>query len=103
MSFPRGDESSKPEDTREYALLLELKRTRGEELMQRHGANALGIGWKRTGGEKTDQLALIFYVDAKQSPKSQPVPPSIRFAPKDSEEEVELPTDVIDSPPAEFE
>lgn len=103
MSSPRDDVSSKPEDTREYGLLLELKRTRGEELMQRYGANALGIGWKRKGGEKTDQLALIFYIDSKRSPRSQPVPPSIRFAPKDSEEEVELPTDVIESPPAEFE
>jgi hypothetical protein len=95
--------SAKLEDTPEYALLLELKRTQGTELMQRYGANALGIGWKRKDGEKTGQLALIFYVDDKQSPRGQQVPPSIRFTPKDAEEVVELPTDVIESPPAQFE
>jgi hypothetical protein len=95
--------SSRPEDTLEYARLLELKRTRGRELMQRYGANALGIGWKRTEGKWTDQLALLFYVEDKRSPRGERVPPSIRFTPEGTEEAVEVPTDVIESPPGVFE
>jgi hypothetical protein len=95
--------SPRPEETPEYARLLELKRTRGRELMRRHGANALGIGWKRTHGERTDQLALLFYVDDKRSPKAERVPQFVRFIPEGAEEAVEVPTDVIESPSAEFE
>ena len=95
--------SSRPEDSPEYARLLELKRTRGRELMQRYGANALGIGWKRTDGERTDQLALLFYVEDKKSPRGERVPPSIRYTLEGSEEAVDVPTDVIESRPGAFE
>lgn len=96
--------SGRPEDTPEYRRIEELKDAQGAELMRRHGAHAIGIGWKRSGEQKTDRLALIFYVEHKLgAPEVEPIPPAITFTPAGSDEPVEVPTDVVESPPAVFE
>lgn len=84
----------------EYAWLQELKRSRGEQLRRRYGAHSLGIGWKRVGGRKTDDLALIFYVERKGTGS---IPEEIEFVPPGSDQQVRLRTDVVESPPAVFE
>ena len=86
----------------EYEWLQQLKRSEGRELQRRHGAHALGIGWKRVGGTKTDDLALIFYVERK-STGPEPVPDEIAFTPPGADRQVLLRTDVVESAPAVFE
>ena len=93
-------------DRPEYAWLREFKKAHGRELVHRYGAHAVGIGRKRTGGEKTDQIALIFYVARKGSgpaPEREPIPETISFIPSGMSEPVQLVTDVVETPPAEFE
>lgn len=90
----------------EYAWLLEYKQAHGRALLQQYGAHALGIGWKNVAGERTDQPALIFYVESKKSVKEldrDPIPPSISFTPANSNETVLLLTDVVESAPAKLE
>ena len=85
--------------------MQELKRSLGDELRQRHGAHAIGIGRKRVAGNKTDELALIFYVEHKTSgdPSVEQVPGEIAFTPPGSAGTVTLKTDVVQSAPAAFE
>jgi hypothetical protein len=98
--------SKRAEERPEYAWLREFKKTHGRELLERYGAHSIGIGWKRVAGEKTDQLALIFYVERKSPTDklaTEPVPPSITFVPSDSDKPVLLETDVVETAPAKFE
>ena len=93
-------------DRPEYAWIREFKELHGRELLHRYGAHAMGIGWKRAQGEKTDQVALIFYVERKQPEAdvtAEPIPPAISFLPSGRDEPVLLATDVIETPPAKFE
>ena len=90
----------------EYQWLREFKEAYGKELCARHGAHSIGIGLKQVAGKRTDQLALLFYVSDKQAIGQLPteaIPPSFKFTPAGMNREVELATDVIESPPAEFE
>jgi len=94
------------EDKPEYTWLREFKSIHGMEFQRRCGAHSIGIGWKKVGGKKTDQLALIFYVERKCPPEkigSEPVPPTITFTPSNADKTVYLKTDVIESVPATFE
>lgn len=94
------------ENIPEYTLLREFKSNHGRELQRQCGAHSIGIGWKKVGGKKTDQLALIFYVESKGSPEKigiEPVPPTIAFTPSNADKPVYLMTDVIESVPATFE
>lgn len=93
-------------DRPEYAWLREFKEAHGRQLLHRYGAHAVGIGWKRTGGEKTDEVALVFYVERKRPEdelETEPIPPSISFIPSGMNEPVLLATDIVETPPAEFE
>ena len=93
-------------DRPEYAWLQEFKKAHGRELVDRYGAHGVGIGWKRIGGEKTGQVALIFYVERKapgELPEAEPIPEQIAFTPSGMSEPVLLVTDVVESPPAELE
>jgi hypothetical protein len=93
-------------DRPEYAWLREFKEIHGRELLHQYGAHAVGIAWKRTGGEKTDNVALVFYVERKRpedDQETEPIPPTISFLPSGMDEPVLLMTDVIETPPAEFE
>lgn len=78
-------------EARTLELLRELKRARGEELRQRHGAHALGIG-RRTHGER-GTLALVFYV--VPGGEHEPVPDYVELVPEGSMEPVRLPTHVV--------
>jgi hypothetical protein len=54
------------------------------------------------GERPTDTLALIFYVERKgEGPES--VPAAIAFTPPGRDSSVELPTDVVETPPVEPE
>ena len=90
------------EERPEYAWLREFKKLRGWELIDRHGAHGLGIGWKRVDGEKTDQPALVFYVTHKSGDSGE-IPATFSFTPSGSAEAVELVTDVVQTPAATFE
>lgn len=90
----------------EYAWLREFKKAHGKELLQRYGAHSIGIGWKRVAGNKSDQLALIFYVERKRPVgrlAAEPIPPTITFTPSNLDEPVLLKTDVVEVPPASFQ
>jgi hypothetical protein len=89
----------------EYAWLRAYKAAHGRELLRKHGAHAIGIGWKRVAGSKTDRLALIFYVEHKRPADKlavEPVPPEISYTPSGSERPVQLATDVVETAPATF-
>ena len=93
-------------DRPEYAWIREFKEAHGRELLCRYGAHAVGIGWKRVGGAMTDEVALLFYVERKQPEgeiDAEPIPPTISFLPSGVDQPVLLVTDVIETPPAEFE
>jgi len=82
--------------------IRELKQERGRELMERYGAHAIGVGRKTVGGERTDELALIFYVERKGETE-HPVPPILEHRPQEGGEAVAVPTDVVESPRAQPE
>lgn len=89
-----------------YPLLREfLKRLIRDNPFSRFGVHAVGIGRKRVDGQATDRLALLFYADAKISPiqltRGRRVPASFRTFSAKQNREVELATDVIESPPPE--
>lgn len=90
----------------DYQWLVLYLRKHGSELRSRYRAHGVGIGWKITGGRKTAQLALRFYVACKR-PLDQlgedAIPEHISFMPEGAKEAVEVATDVIESPPAELE
>lgn len=93
-------------DRPEYGWIREFKEVHGRELLHRYGAHAVGIGWKRVGCEKTDEVALIFYVEQKRPEgelETEPIPATISFLPSGMDEPVVLVTDIIETPPAEFE
>ena len=43
--------------------MRELVRARGAELRARYGAHSIGVGRKVVDGRRTDELAVIFYVE----------------------------------------
>lgn len=82
--------------------IKELKRRRGPELMRHYGAHAMGVGHKTVGGERTGDLALVFYVERKGSAE-QPIPPTLELGGDGAGDPVEVPTDVVESPRAQLE
>ncbi len=98
--------AERAEESPEYGWLREFKSAHGEDLRRRCAAHAIGIGWKKVDGEKTDRLALIFYVQRKKPVGElacEPVPPTVTFMPVDSDDAVVLHTDVVEAEPAKFE
>lgn len=93
------------ENRPEYGWLREFKKAHGWDLMRRYGAHGLGIGWKRENGRKTNQLALIFYVDRNSEDQAAgaPIPPAFSFTPSGVDAPVSLPTDVVETPAATLE
>jgi hypothetical protein len=82
--------------------IRELKRERGPELMRRYGAHAVGVGHKTVGGERTADLALVFYVERKGDTE-HPVPSTLELGGNGGGEPVEVATDVVESPRAQLE
>jgi hypothetical protein len=67
----------------------------------RLGAHSVGIGRKEVNGTRTGTLALLVYVDRKQSRahlSADPVPETVSFLSRKEATELRLPTDVIETP-----
>jgi hypothetical protein len=92
---------------RNYALLREYKATLiTRERMSSLGAHGVGIGRKEVHAERTDTLALLFYVARKQPVarlSADRIPESVTLFSRKAQREFRLPTDVIETPPVQFE
>ncbi len=80
--------------------MRELVRACGADLRARHGAHSIGVGRKVVDGRRTDDLAVIFYVDDKGG-GGEPIPATITFTPAGQDGPVELTTDVVETPPTD--
>lgn len=71
-----------------------------ERLLAIPGVHTVGIGFKQRGGEVTDQLAVVVFVDTKLArddvPADRMVPPEIRFFMESTDQEEVVPTDVVE-------
>ena len=71
------------------------------------GAHSMGIGRKIVKGKATNRLAIRFYVAKKRSSgrlsSEEEVPSAIRFFSRKARRKLNLLTDVIETPPAQFE
>ena len=91
-----------------YPLLREYKASvltlRSLDLF---GAHSMGIGRKIVEGKATDKLTLRIYVAKKRAlsrlSSDEKVPEAIRFFSRKAKRDVRLVTDVIETPPAQFE
>jgi hypothetical protein len=87
--------------------LRRAKNAVAERLMRIPGVHTVGIGYKRVGGQLTDELAVVVYVDEKV-PRSEVdpewlVPSEVRFFYKTPDREEVVPTDVVQrSRPVEY-
>lgn len=91
----------------DYPLLREsLAQLLRADPFSRYGAHAVGIGPKAVAGKLTDRLALRFYVACKlpaaQLPRERRIPGSFPAYSGKDQREVELITDVVESPPGEM-
>ena len=91
-----------------FGLIREYKaRMVGPELLRRFNAHAVGIAQKRSGGEPTGDLALVFYVTAKQPEDTlserETVPSVIQYRSQKDKRPRRILTDVVESPRATFE
>lgn len=84
----------------EYRRLVEFEKARQKEWKDRYGAHQIRIGSKTVGGESTDQLAVVFCVEKKGKPAegAVPVPKSLSFPSADADDDVLIPTDVVEAP-----
>ena len=100
--------NSSSENQDNYSLLREYKQKECSfEMLNRLGAHSVGIGRKVVQGRKTKQLSLRFYV-AKKVPldsldENQLIPESISFRPSWADKESLILTDIIETPPMQFE
>lgn len=96
-----------PPSEREIELLREGQALFASELLKIPGVHGVGIGYKKTGGKTTGQLALIVRVDRKlprgEVDPRELIPPEYRFYSRISDEEVTVVTDVQERPrPVEY-
>ncbi len=91
-----------------YHILRECKGVAlSLENLDGFGAHSMGIGRKIVKGKATNRLAIRFYV-AKKRPRGklsseEEVPKTIRFFSRKARRQMNLPTDIIETPPAQFE
>ncbi|MFW6195442.1 MAG: hypothetical protein ACOC5M_02860 [Chloroflexota bacterium] len=91
----------------EYAVIREFQaQLLRSDPFSRFGTHAVGIGRKVRGGQRTDSLALRFYVPCKlprnQLPPERRIPTAFRYFSADLGRDVEVPTDVIESAPPQL-
>ncbi len=94
------------EDIEEYRWMKEYLAKNRWTLLEQYGAHSVGIGWKKIAGQKTNQLAIIFYVEKKDVINElgkQSIPKKIEFKLSSTGKIVSLLTDVIKSEAAVFE
>jgi hypothetical protein len=74
-----------------------------DDPFSRYSVHGVGIGYKVTAGRQTERLALRFHVackvPAEQLPPERRIPDSIRVFSSELGREVEVATDIIESPP----
>jgi hypothetical protein len=71
------------------------------ERMERLGVHSVGIGRKEVRGNRSSMLALLFYVERKQSfdrLSAEPVHEAVFFSSRKEKREFRLSTDVIETP-----
>ena len=94
------------EDIEEYRWMKEYLARNRWALLKRYAAHSVGIGWKKVAGQKTKQLAIIFYVEKKgmiSELGTRAIPGKIEFKLFGTDKTVSLLTDVIESEAAVFE
>lgn len=85
----------------------ELRRVRaakarhGKELLENPDVHGIGVGYRRRGGKKTDELAIVVHVQRKR-PKGEIaprnlLPETVRYRDRDGEE-IEVQVDVVERP-----
>ncbi len=90
----------------EYRWMKEYLAKNRWALLEQYAAHSVGIGWKKVAGQKTKQLAIIFYVEKKGAISElgkQSIPEKIEFELPGTGKTVSLLTDVIESEAAVFE
>lgn len=94
-------------NTAQYPVAREFVALEGLRSLDRFGSHSVGVGRKLVGGKPSAQLAVRYYVAQKRPVTrlldTEKVPESIRFFSRKAGQEVELLTDVIETPPAQFE
>ena len=66
----------------EYRWMKEYLAKNRWALLEQYAAHSVGIGWKKVAGQKTKQLAIIFYVEKKDVINElgkQSIPKKIEF------------------------
>ena len=89
--------------SREYAWLREFKSVRGRDLRSRYGAHALGIGWAVPPEGTSPRPVLRFYVAPGRALSGDPIPDHFEWTPSGESHPVRVPTEVVESEPAELE
>jgi hypothetical protein len=103
--MPNGAERRpEPPTEPEMERVERAKQVALDRLLSIPGVHMVGIGYKRRGGEMTDELAVIVYVDEKlrraDVDPHRLVPPEIRFFLESTDQEELVPTDVVERPRA---
>jgi endonuclease G, mitochondrial len=75
--------------------LKNFVRTRGAEYMKDPNISSVGIGYKRTGGERTTQIAVQFTVSEKAVPEALAALNTVTIPESFEIDNVSVPTDVI--------
>jgi hypothetical protein len=88
-------------DNAELRVVREAKARFGRELLENPDVHGVGVGLRRRGGEKTNELAVVVHVQRKRpeaevAPRNL-LPRSLRFRRRNGEE-VEVPVDVVERP-----
>lgn len=97
----------RPQDPPSESEMGRLRRAKDEaldRLLRIPGVHTVGVGYKRRGGEVTDELSVVVYVDRKQPPDEIRaewlIPREIRFFLESAGEETVVSTDVVERPRA---
>lgn len=79
----------------------EAKARFGAEMLRNPDVHGVGVGRRRQGGEKTDELAIVVHVQRKRPedevPPGRLLPKSVRYQNRERRE-VEVPVDVVEKP-----
>ena len=86
----------------DHETIRAFKAAHGEELRERYGAHAVGIGRRRVDGVKLDELALVLYVESRSDGRAREIPSHFTFHP-DGGAPVEIPSTVVEQPRAREE
>ncbi len=88
----------------DYEAMRVFKNQNALEFLERYGAHSIGIRWKTEGGEKTDRLALAFYLDPQEADAGrEPVPAFFEFQPTPGGAVVRVSTEIVETPRPDFE